>query len=516
MSSTTATEVAKPNPKRNWILFAMSLGFTMTMIDATIVAVALPTMQVDLGLSGVERAWVINAYLLVLAVSIAAAGRFSDVFGRRRIFMLGIVIFTLSSIACGFAPNPTVLLIARAFEGFGAALMTPTSQAIVTASFPVNERGRALGLYSGIAAAGIALGPLIGGFLTTFVSWRAIFYVNVPVGIAAILLTIYSNPTEFKSDSVKNDWIGLGSLVIGLSAIVVALMEGTYWGFGSVKFWTVLSIGIGLMLLFVMVELHKRQPLINLKLFTFKNFAADNIVMGILRFALFGIAVYGPIYTQDVLGFSPVVAGTATLPQTIFLVITSPISGRLYDKLGPKKLIASGSLLTGFGVLWLSLVAFPHFSYWLMVPAYIVAGIGIGLMVSPLLTDAMNSSPSKLRGQAAGVMGTVQQVGGTIGVAVLTAFIVPATTIYATKNLAAIGVSYSSEQIQTMLAQHNAGQPIPGVTSQDISAVKNAFTTALSQSYLIIVGLLIVSILIALFVIKHYKFGKSERPTVSG
>lgn len=254
--------------RKGWVLAAMSLGFTMTMIDATIVSVALPTIQRDLALSNTERVWIVNAYLLVLAVSIAVAGKFSDVIGSRKVFLAGLGVFTAMSATCGLAVGVIMLLASRAVQGLGSALMTPTSQAVVTNTFSQAERGRALGIYAGVSAVGVALGPVLGGALTEFISWRAIFFVNIPVGLATWLLTSYARPaeTEARRDSV--DWVGLALLVAGLGGVIIALMKAQNWGgIGSAAFLTVFTGGVALLVLFAFAELRSRLPLLELRIF---------------------------------------------------------------------------------------------------------------------------------------------------------------------------------------------------------------------------------------------------------
>ena len=486
--------MAERTSNKQWVLIAMALAFTMTMIDATIVSVALPTIQDDLDLSNTERVWIVNAYLLVFTVSIAAAGKFGDRLGQRRVFVLGLCIFTASSALAGIAPSGELLIIARAVEGFGGALMTPTSQAMVTKAFPQEERGRALGIYSGVSAVGVAVGPLLGGALTDIGDWRLIFWVNVPVGIAAFLLTLKANPSRERGESDEPvDWLGLSTLVGGLSILVVALMQGSAWGYGSATFIVGAAGGLLLIGAFVYTELRRRFPLLDVRIFANRAFAVDNFTTFVVRFALFAVSVYSPIFTQDVLGFSPLAAGAATLPATIMLFLLSPRSGKLYDRLGARPLLALGSIITAAGFVVLAIVI-PEQSYPLMIPALLLIGAGVALITTPALTDALNVAPAKQRGQAAGVVGTVQQLGATVGVAVITATLTP---IFDSQLTDRVGAKEAT-QIETALSK-GAGGSQSGLQASVVADVKDSFSNALAYSYLIVVLLMVISVAVVFF-----------------
>ncbi|MDY6795053.1 MAG: MDR family MFS transporter [Actinomycetota bacterium] len=500
----------KPS-RKGWVLFSMSLAFTMTMIDATIVTVALPTIQRSLDLTNTERVWIVNAYLLAYTVFVAAAGKFADRIGQRRMFMLGLLTFTGASVVCGLASNSTVLIIARAVEGLGGAMMTPTSQAIVTTAYPIDERGRALGIYAGVSALGVALGPLLGGVLTTFAGWEWIFFVNIPVGVAAFFLTRFANPPQDRApDSEPVDWLGLAALIIGLSLFTIAIMESGNWGFGSPSFLGSLIGGSLLIAAFVWIELRREYPLLQLRIFKNRDFTADNIVNFFVRFALFGLSVYGPIFVQDVLGFSAFEAGAATLPATIMLFLVAPRGGKAYDRIGARPLLSSGSLIIAVGFLWLAAVLHLQ-SYPWMIPAYVIAGFGVGFITSPALTDAMNAAPADMRGQAAGVIGTIQQLGGTMGTAVITAVLTPLFV-----NKLAVSVGETTQAVQAALAQTQGGSIPSSISPQTISAAKEAFASSLAISYVIVIAVMVASFFIGFFLHSRRKPTSPSGPTVIG
>lgn len=497
--------------RKKWVLVSMSFAFTMTMIDATIVTVALPTIQRELALTNTERVWIVNAYLLAYTVFVAAAGKFADRLGQRRIFMLGLFTFAGASVAAGLASNGTVLIIARALEGIGGAMMTPTSQAIVTSAYPRDERGRALGIYAEVAALGVAMGPLLGGILTTFAGWEWIFFVNVPVGAMAFLLARYGNPAQGRAPDVEPmDWMGLTILVLGLSGFTIALMEGSNWGLSSPSFIITFFGGILLIMMFVWVELKREHPLLQLRIFKNRDFTADNLVNFFVRFALFGLSVYGPIFVQDVLGFSAFEAGAATLPATIMLFLVAPRAGKAYDRMGARPLLSSGSLIVAVGFLWL--VAVLHLqSYIWMVPAYLIAGAGVGFNMSPALTDAMNVAPADQQGEAAGIIGTVQQLGGTIGTAVITAVLMP---LFVNKLANSLGTT--AQAVQTALAQSQGGSLPSTVSPQTISLAKDAFSFSLAVSFAVVVAVMIASFITAFFLHSRSRPTSPSDPSATG
>lgn len=395
----------------------MTGALSMILLDQTVVSVALPTMQRDLDLSPTALQWVVNAYLLSLAALVALGGRLGDIFGQVRMFKLGAIVFVVASACCGLAGSDWQILLARAIQGAGAAAMVPASGAIVINTFPVAERGRANGVYAGVSMIFLALGPLVGGLLTEDVTWRAVFWVNIPVGIVMLAAAHTTLRSDFRAGG-SIDWLGVALLVPGLTLFVLGLMQGESWGWGSTQTISCLAAGVALLVAFCLVEPHVREALVELRLFGSRNFSVDALILGLVQFGLTGLTVYGAVWSQTVLGFSPISAGLALLPLTIPLLIVAPLSGRVYDRVGPRVLVSAGALLVGLAFLWsglfLSKVSYP----WLL-PGYISLGLGIGMVMTPAFTDSMNSAAVELRGQASGVIQTVRQVGGTVGLAIM-------------------------------------------------------------------------------------------------
>jgi EmrB/QacA subfamily drug resistance transporter len=428
----------KAGKRRWWVLATMTGSLSMVMIDQTVVSVALPTMQRDLGLSASGVQWVVNAYLLLLAVLVALGGRIADLIGAERTFRLGTSVFVLSSALCGLAQNETMIIAARGLQGVGAAMMVPSTGAVLINTFDVRERGKAMGIYSGVSMVFLALGPLLGGLLTQGVTWRAVFFINLPIGIAIVAASKFTLPHRPRPRISRSaiDWIGLPLLVGAFGTLVLGLMQGQAWGWSSPVILALLAAAAVLMPAFLWWEARAAAPLVDLKLFKLKNFAADGGVLAGVQFALTGASVFGAIWSQHVLGFSPIHAGLAMLPLTIPLLFVAPMGGRLYDRFGPRPLLTCGSLLIALGLAWLGWHLHLR-DYSVLIPGYVLMGVGIGLTVSPSTTDALGAAAPAQRSQASGIVQTVRQIGGVVGLAVLGAIVTQISTVAPTADVAA-------------------------------------------------------------------------------
>ena len=400
-----------------WTLGAMCFALFMIMLDNTVVNVALPSIQKDLGasISGLE--WTINGYTLSFAVLLATGGRLGDIFGRRRMFLTGVIIFALSSATAGLAPDSTSLVISRVVQGVGAALMMPGTLSIITDAFPAHERGKAMGTWADLALA-LAIGPVLGGFLTEHVSWRAIFYLNVPVAIGAVLATLFA-VRESRDTTVGRevDYAGVAVLTAGLTALVLALVQGNSWGWGS-------SLTVGLLIAaalalpaFVFVENRVKAPMIQFDLLSDRNFLGAVVVALVISFAMLGVFFFLALYMQDILGYSPLEAGVRFLPSTLMIVGVAPVAGRLSDRFGPRWLIVGGLTLVAASLFSFSGIA-VHSSYLELLPGFMLLGIGIAMTMSPMTSTAMNAVAVEKAGVASGVLSMFRMVGGSLGVAV--------------------------------------------------------------------------------------------------
>jgi EmrB/QacA subfamily drug resistance transporter len=319
-----------------WTLGAMCFALFMVMLDNTVVNVALPSIQRDLKADISDLEWVVNGYTLTFAVLIATGGRLGDIFGRRRMFLTGVVIFALTSATAGLAVDSTMLIVSRAVQGIGAALMMPATLSIVTHAFPANERGKAIGTWAGVSALALSIGPVVGGALTEYVSWRAIFFINLPVAVAAVVATLFA-VRESRDDSVDRtvDYPGIVALTAGLTAIVLALIEGNAWGWGSAEIVALLVGGAAALAVFVAIELRSRAPMVDFALFRSRQSIGANLIAFIITFAMMGSFFFMALYLQDILGYGALEAGIRFLPTTLVIAVVAPVAGRLSDRFGP-------------------------------------------------------------------------------------------------------------------------------------------------------------------------------------
>jgi len=409
---------------RKWIiLFAASLAFGLIMLDETVVAVALPTIQHDLSMSLVLSHWVINSYLLVIAGFIAVGGKLGDIIGYRTLFVAGVLIFGIFSLAAGFAQSATWILTARALQGFGAAVIFPASMALLALTFPASQRGLAMGVYGAIGSIFIALGPLVGGFLTDEISWRWIFWINVPV-IAIIILVFLASWREptFETARPKIDLPGLVTLVLGITPLVTAIMQGAEWGWDSYIIILLFIMSAVMLTLFYIIELRAKEPLIEVDLFRNETFLSSNLAIFTGQFTKIAVIVFGALYFQEALKMNPLQAGAALLPAMIPIPIVAVISGRLTDKYGPRYPTLSGLLISGVALLLMGLTVGSD-SYRLLVPTLILWGISLSSIFAPALTAVMLSVPNEKQGQASGIVLTAQIFGAAIGLAILSALL---------------------------------------------------------------------------------------------
>jgi EmrB/QacA subfamily drug resistance transporter len=409
--------------RRWWTLGAMCFALFMLMLDNTVVNVALPSIQRSLHTDLASLEWTVNAYTLSLAVLLVIGGRLGDIFGRRKIFLLGVTLFALSSAAIGLAPNDAMLILGRAIQGVGAAMMMPATLSIVTNAFPPHERGKALGTWAGVSALALALGPVVGGFLTEEVSWRAIFFLNLPVAVAAITVTLFSTH-ESRDETVRReiDYVGIATLTIGLTAFVLALIEGNRWHWGSTRIVGLFALAVVSLTGFVIAELRVRTPMVDFSFFRSRSFVGASVVAFIVSYAMMAMFFFTALYMQNLLGFSPLQAGVRFLPTTVVLIVMGPIAGRLTDRIGPKPPLVAGLVLTGVSVLWQSFLT-AHSGYGFLLAPFVLMGLGMGLTMSPMTTAAMNAVDRTKAGVASGVLSMSRMVGATFGVAVLGAIV---------------------------------------------------------------------------------------------
>jgi EmrB/QacA subfamily drug resistance transporter len=400
-----------------WTLGAMCFALFMVMLDNTVVNVALPSIQRDLHAQISALEWVVNGYTLTFAVLIATGGRLGDIFGRRLMFLTGVIIFAITSATAGLAQDPAMLVGSRAVQGVGAALMMPATLSIITNAFPAAERGKAIGTWAGVSALALSIGPVVGGFLTEYVSWRAIFFINLPVAVGAVIATVFA-VRESRDETVDRrvDYPGVVALTASLTAIVLALIEGNSWGWGSTEIISLLVGGAIGLAAFVAIELRAAAPMVEFGLFRTREFIGSNLIAFIITFAMMGSFFFLAIYMQDILGFSALEAGVRFLPTTVVIAVIAPIAGRLADRLGPAMPMSAGLAVLAVSMFMFAGIS-PSTTYSGLLVPFILMGIGIALVMSPMSTAAMNAVSVQKSGVASGVLQMSRMIGASVGVA---------------------------------------------------------------------------------------------------
>src|SRR5262245_25454610 len=394
---------------RKWFtLAAVSFGLFMIMLDNTVVNVALPAIQSDLGakLSGLQ--WVVTGYALTFAALMLIGGKVADAYGRRRIFVIGIAVFTLASLWCGLADSTGTLIAARIVQGAGAALMNPATLSIIAATFPPRQRGTAIGIWAGVAALALAIGPLVGGLITEHVGWNWIFFVNVPVGVLAIVASFLFIDESRDRTHQRLDIPGLVTSAVALFAFTYALIEANSYGWGSARIvGSFLLAGLALAS-FVVLELRQRAPMLPLQLFRNLTYTGANLVILLVALAMFGVFFFVSLYMQTILGYSAVQAGAAFLPMTVLIILIAPIAGKASDRIGSRGLMTAGMLLIAVQLLYFSQLS-AHETFWGLLPALLVGGVGMALTMTPSAAAATRAVPVDKAGVGSAVLNAARQ-----------------------------------------------------------------------------------------------------------
>jgi EmrB/QacA subfamily drug resistance transporter len=411
------------------VLIVMSLGFFMTLLDLTIVNIAIPDMisRLNASLDGVL--WVINAYALVLAVLLITAGRLGDLWGQRRLFIVGVTLFTLASAACGASPTVGWLITFRALQGVGAALLLPQTLAILTTVFPPQRRGAAFGIWGAVAGVATIAGPTLGGLLVSAFDWRYIFFINLPIGIAVIALSFILIPDVKVGARHRLDVTGVVLATAGLLAICYGLVEGQKYNWGQITSFIsiplVIAAGVVILAVFLLVQARTqdKEPLVPFALFRDRNFSLMNWVSGVLSVGMMGIFLPFTIYLQSALGFSALKAGLTLAPASIISMFVAPVAGRMTDKIGGKYILLSGLMLFAVGFGLTAVIATTTSQWQDFIWALAIAGVGMGCTFAPMTTVAMRNIEPRVAGAASGMINTVRQVGAVIGTAAVGALL---------------------------------------------------------------------------------------------
>lgn len=468
-----------------WILLAMSSALALVFIDQTALAVALPAMQRELNLTNSLTQWIINAYLLAISAIILLGGKIGDRLGHKRAFLFGVMVFVVSSVLCALAESGWWLITMRAIQGIGAAFMMPSTNALVTNAFPDKERGKALGIYVALAAVFLALGPLLGGFLTQVFSWRAVFWINFPIALISIFLAISSVPGWQRTEKLNIDWLGFFISVLFISGFVLSFMEGPNWGWTSLPIISLFLFSIASLGAFIVWENKITNPLVELALF--KNLTFSILFSVLLIIQAVGIVfVFWAIFLQNVLLYSPLKAGVLLLPAMLPIIIMAPVGGYLRDKYGPKIPMCSGSLLIVLSLIWVGIFS-HHQSYAILFPGLLGFGIGMPLMLSGIMVTVMNMVKVEQRGIASAIMNCSRQFGISIGLAVLAGLLGSLNKWQLGSFLKQSAAPFSSlkeYQIDGLLVQsQRAMQAVGHFSTQNLQVLKTAAAQAYTSAF---------------------------------
>ena len=405
-----------------WTLAAVSFGLFMIMLDNTVVNVALPSIQEDLGATLSQLQWIVTGYALTFAALMLVGGKLADAYGRRLIFVIGIVIFTLASLWCGLSDTSEMLIAARIVQGAGAALMNPATLSIISATFPPKQRGAAIGIWAGVSALALAIGPLVGGLLTEHLSWHWIFFVNVPVGVVAIVAS-FLLITESKDETHESlDLPGLGTSALGLFALTYGLIEANAYGWTSARIVGSFAVAVISLVSFVLIERRRRYPMLDLTLFRSGTYTGANVSMLLVALSMFGVFFFVSLYMQNVLGYSAVQAGAAFLPMTVLIILIAPIAGKASDRFGSRWLMTIGMVLLGVQLLYFSQLTTTS-DFWNLLPGFILGGIGMAMAMTPTAAAATRAVPVNKAGVGSAVLNAMRQVGGSVGIALMGAIV---------------------------------------------------------------------------------------------
>jgi EmrB/QacA subfamily drug resistance transporter len=412
-----------PENKKWWTLGAVSVGLFMIMLDNTVVNVALPSMRRSLHMSLSELEWVVAGYALTFAAFMLIGGKLADFVGRRLVFMIGLGVFTGASLACGLAPNGGFLIGARIVQGLGGALMNPATLSIIAATFAPRERGRAIGIWAGVSAMALAIGPLVGGLLTEHVNWNWIFFINVPVGLLGLLaIPFFIDESRDTTAEQRLDVPGLATSALGLFSLTYAFIEANSYGWGSGRIIGAFVVAAVALAAFVLLERHQRAPMLDLSLFRNRTFGGANAAMLFVGLAMFGTFFYVSLYMQNVLHYSPVEAGASFLPMTILIILIAPRAGALTDRVGSRWLVGAGMTLLAVMLFYYTQLG-ANESFWAILPGLLIGGFGMGMTMTPVTAAAMSAVSVDKAGVGSAVLNSARQVGGSLGIAVMGAIV---------------------------------------------------------------------------------------------
>ena len=483
---------------KNLVLAAMVFAVAMTFIDQTIVAIAIPKIQNELSLSATGTQWVINGYLLALSALFAFGGKLGDVRGRKRMVLVGVTGFAIASAACGLTPKGGVaepwIIFFRVVQGATAALLFPAAVAIVVASFPLRERGKAMAIFFGISGGLTAIGPIAGGFLTEW-TWRAIFWINIPVAIIAVVLTQISCPDD-QPRPEKLDYRGTVLITGAMGLTVLGFEQSSVWGWSSPATWVCIIVGLLLMVVFARYELSIKKPLLRLQIFLDRGFATDTVVLGLMSIVFVPFFFFGSVYAQVALGKNSSQAGEYILWFFIGFVIMAQVGGRMLDRRGARPAVVIGGALGAVGFFLLA-GKLTDLSLGAQSLYIAIAGGGLGLMLGPASTDAVNRAPSRSYSEVTGITQTARNFGASLGLAVLGAILISRNDTNVTAALTKHGVPTSvAHRIAASFSGSGAasGSGRPAALVHDVQL---AFAHSTQTVFYIMAGVMVATFIVA-------------------
>jgi EmrB/QacA subfamily drug resistance transporter len=491
----------------------------MAFIDGTVVNVALPQIQRSLEATAVDAQWIVEAYSLMLAALILVGGSLGDHYGRKRIFLLGVGLFALSSVWCGLAPNSAQLITARAVQGIGGALMVPGSLAIISAAFDEERRGKAIGTWSGFSGITTALGPVLGGYLIENVSWRAAFLINVPLAAVVILISLRHVPESRDPGAARLDFPGAVLATLGLGGIVYGLIQSNVASFDDPVVLASLALGASALVAFIFVERRSREPMMPLALFKSRNFSGANLLTLLLYAGLGGSLFFLPFVLIQVHGYSATAAGSAFLPFVVITFLLSRWAGGLVDRYGAKLPLTIGPIITAAGFLLFALPGTGG-SYWTtFFPAIVVQGLGMSLVIAPLTTTALNAVEGRHSGLASGINNAISRSAGLLAIAVFGVFVFATFSSALDSRLASIDLPPAArEQMEQEKVRLGAAEPPEGVPDEQAARIEEAVDGAFVSGFRVVMfvsaGLAVGSALAAATLIEGK--GHFERPEEAG
>jgi EmrB/QacA subfamily drug resistance transporter len=476
-----------------WTLIAVCIGIFMLLIDITVVNVALPQIQRSLHAGFSDLQWVVNAYALTLAALLLTAGSIADLVGRKRVFAIGLMLFTAASLVCGLSGTALTLNIARAVQGIGGAIMLATSLALIAQAFRGRDRGTAFAAYGAVIGAAVAVGPLVGGALTSGIGWRWIFFVNVPIGIGAAVLTLSHVAESRDPDATGVDWLGLTTFSGALFLFVYALIEGNDKGWGSTEILGCLAGALALLGAFLVAELRQQRPMFDLTLLRRPAFAGASLVAFTMSGSLFALFLFLTLFIQNVIGYGPFQAGLRFLPLTVPVLLVAPIAGRATVRVPVRLILAVGLVLVAVGLVLMSgLSGSSGFTH--LLPGFIVGGIGVGVVNPAIASTAVGVVPHNRSGMASGINNTFRQVGIATGIAAYGAIFQHEVSTRTLTTLAKSGqlgaVMHGTHgQLQSTFASGSTGRLAqtlpPALRHALVSAFHAAFAGALNEILLL-------------------------------